>query len=76
MFIYGEFSANFTHSSAVGDQGKDRQYCIFNLNNNRTIEFKFATSFIGLTQAQHNLDLEIKNEHLSFDQLHQRATDT
>jgi putative alpha-1,2-mannosidase len=75
MFIYGEFSSsNYTHGATTGDYDKSRQYLEFDLSNHQPIELKIATSFISQTQAQNNLSLEINNDHLNFDSLHNRAT--
>jgi putative alpha-1,2-mannosidase len=75
MFFYGQINTSFEHHTTSGTAGVDRDYCQFNFANSRTIEFKIATSFIGIDQAKHNLDLEINNHHLTFDSLHKKATE-
>jgi putative alpha-1,2-mannosidase len=75
MFFYGQINTSFEHHTTNGTAGAIRDYCQFNFTNNRTIEFKIATSFIGIDQAKHNLDLEINNYHLTFDTLRKKTSE-
>jgi putative alpha-1,2-mannosidase len=72
MFIYAEFSQNYT---ITGSGDGSVKYTTFNTTSNKTIIMKIATSYMSEEQAHKNLQLEIINDNLSFDQLHSKATD-
>jgi putative alpha-1,2-mannosidase len=66
MYIYGELSnANYTIHNT---NEPNKQNLTFDLSQSKTIEFKFATSFISQEQAKRNLQMEINN-NLNFDSL-------
>jgi putative alpha-1,2-mannosidase len=68
MYVYGKFSKPIS--------SKVDRCATFNLNEDKTLQIKIATSFISNIQARHNFDLEIGDPNLSFDQLRQKATQT
>jgi putative alpha-1,2-mannosidase len=71
MFIYAEFSRDYeTISSGDGSV----KYATFNTTSDKTIIMKIATSYMSEAQAHKNLQLEITNDNLTFDQLHSKAT--
>jgi putative alpha-1,2-mannosidase len=66
MFVYAKFNQTFTHESS-------NDYVIFNKSTNKDpILMNIATSYISEEQAKKNLELEVGN--LSFEQLHDQAT--
>ncbi|MFD2795108.1 GH92 family glycosyl hydrolase [Promicromonospora vindobonensis] len=59
MYVAGTFDRA---PSSVGDAAGDRdgaRYATFDTGEDRTVELRVATSFIGLGQARANLDLEV-----------------
>jgi putative alpha-1,2-mannosidase len=72
MFIYAEFSQD---CETIGSGDGSVKYAAFNTTSNKTIIMKIATSYMNEEQAHKNLQLEITNDNLSFDQLHSKATD-
>jgi putative alpha-1,2-mannosidase len=68
MYIYGTLSnSEFEVRSSATESNK--QNLTFDLKNNKTIELKFATSFISQAQAKQNLNMEIIQPNYSFDSL-------
>jgi predicted alpha-1,2-mannosidase len=64
MFVSGTFDRAPTASAAAS--------ATFDLSANPQVTLRFATSFISVDQARHNLDLEVTGQ--SFDQIHAAAT--
>jgi putative alpha-1,2-mannosidase len=73
MFIYGELS-NPNYVTGTDTSYHNRRYANFDLANSKTLEVKFATSYISLEQAKTNLNQEVSGDHSSFDSLHKQAT--
>jgi putative alpha-1,2-mannosidase len=71
MYIYVQFS-NQTVQDV--DQSSGINYVKFDTSSNKVVQAKIATSYMSNEQAEKNLKLEILDDKLSFDDLHQRAT--
>lgn len=65
MYIYGAFSQAPT---AVGTGTGRSQSQFARFDGASTVELRFATSFISLPQAKHNMDLEVASR--SYDDVH------
>jgi predicted alpha-1,2-mannosidase len=72
MFFSGTFSAKPTATGTAAGGHTNTRYATFDTSTNSTVELRLATSFIGLSQAQHNADLELTGK--SFDAVHAAAT--
>jgi putative alpha-1,2-mannosidase len=68
MFIYGMFSNDDYKINQCSDDTQ-RQNLNFCLDLNKTLEVKFATSYISIEQAKINLQQEILNHDYKFDDL-------
>jgi putative alpha-1,2-mannosidase len=74
MFIYGVFSNSDYQVNTCSDDAL-RQSLNFKLGSNKTLEVKFATSYISVEQAKNNLQQEVSSKNYDFDDL-RKATQT
>ena len=71
MFMYATFDKPVTASGKLPASGRDAGYVKFDTTVGKVVTMRIATSLISVTQAQHNLELEIGTE--TFDSVEARA---
>jgi predicted alpha-1,2-mannosidase len=62
MFMYATFDKPVTASGKLPASGRDAGYVKFDTTVGKVVTMRIATSLISVTQAQHNLELEIGTE--------------
>jgi putative alpha-1,2-mannosidase len=72
MFIYGTFSNSNYQINTCSDDAQ-RKNLNFNVIQNKTLDVKFATSYISVEQAKRNLQLEVLDKNYSFNDLQQET---
>lgn len=71
MFVAGTFSKTPTSVGTPSGSRPNARFASFDTSSDHVVELRFATSFISVAQAQHNLGLELTGQ--SFDQTRDAA---
>ncbi|HWC80998.1 MAG TPA: GH92 family glycosyl hydrolase [Pseudonocardiaceae bacterium] len=71
MFVYATFDRPMTGTGPLAGGSGKASYAGFALGADRTLTMRIATSFLGVDQAGHNLELEVGNQ--TYDQVHATA---
>lgn len=65
MYFHGEFSRS-PQAAGTASGRTSARYLRFDTSTVKTVEFRVATSFISLAQAQHNLNLEVLDKNWGY----------